>query len=66
MSAFNDKRLFQQLRINSWEIEILFYEWGLFRSNKDSALVDFLDDSNHIALEKATDSIIHIPFYIYR
>ena len=47
-------------------IEKLFYERAWYRSNKDSTKVDFLNEDSHLVLLKAHDSIIHIPFYIYR
>ena len=47
-------------------IEKLFYEGALFKSNEDSIWVAKLTDDSHLVLEKARDSITHIPFYIYR
>ena len=47
-------------------IEKLFYEEAWYRNNEDSTLASSLTDDSHIVLDKARDSIIHIPFYIYR
>jgi len=47
-------------------IEKLFYEEAWYRNNEDSTLANSLTDDSHIVLDKARDSIIHIPFYIYR
>jgi hypothetical protein len=47
-------------------IEKLFYEYAYFRSNKDSTWVSSLTDDSHLYITKYGDSIIHIPFYIYR
>ena len=47
-------------------IEKLFYQEAWFRNNEDSTSADVLNDDSHLVLEKARDSITHIPFYIYR
>lgn len=47
-------------------IEKLFYEKGWYESKEDSNHVNYLTDDSYLVLEKANDSIIHIPFYIYR
>jgi len=47
-------------------IEKLFYEKAWFINNEDSTTVGVLNDDSHIVMEKARDSITHIPFYIYR
>ena len=46
-------------------IEKLFYEKGWYESKEDSNHVNYLTDDSYLVLEKANDSIIHIPFYIY-
>jgi len=46
-------------------IEKLYYEISWFKNNEDSTLTP-IDDDSHLVLLKASDSIIHIPFYIYR
>jgi hypothetical protein len=47
-------------------IEKLFYEEAFIINNEDSTETNLLNDDSHLVLEKARDSIIHIPFYIYR
>ena len=47
-------------------IEKLFYQEAWFRNNKDSTIANMLNEGSHLVLEKARDSIIHVPFYIYR
>ena len=47
-------------------IEKLYYEEASIINNEDSTETNLLNDDSHLVLEKARDSIIHIPFYIYR
>ena len=47
-------------------IEKLFYERGYHRNNEDSTWASYRNDDNHVVFEKSRDSLIHIPFYIYR
>ena len=62
MSA-NGKKWFEELRVNSWEIEKLFYEGYEYVEPERSGYIVYSDST---VLAKAADSLIHIPFYIYR